>query len=185
MHLEPMYEALHELKKLKANASVVIIDLGGGSNCQYGLVYKAAEYVNVNSRPYLHTSHLGVLTISSNVSQYDATRIREQHQYEITKYLCVCNHVFLGPKLGKKSFPLACVPFHYLLASLSIFLKSYNYVCLNLRNQCSPLTPSFSRYYPNRISLLYFNHTIQAQLLHYISLNVELISGIIVELTVN
>ena len=48
IHGQPSYNILNTLKKeLKANATGVVTDLGGGCHGYYGLVVTPAEYTNV------------------------------------------------------------------------------------------------------------------------------------------
>ena len=81
IHGNPSYDTLRELKKqLKANASSVTSDLGGGANGHLGLVCTTAEYESVSVLPYLVPLHPGVLIIPPNTTQYAATILREDHK---------------------------------------------------------------------------------------------------------
>lgn len=64
LHGEPTYKTLKALKdKIKANASVVQSDLGGGAHGHLGLVLVPLEYANSSATPYLRPAHPGPLII--------------------------------------------------------------------------------------------------------------------------
>lgn len=64
IHGEPTYETLLEMKnQLKANASQVTSDLGGGANGHLGLVCTPIEYANISVIPYVQPVHPGLLVI--------------------------------------------------------------------------------------------------------------------------
>ena len=64
IHGAPTYDTLKTLKdQLKANATSVTSDLGGGNHGHLGLVLDAPEYVNVSVVPYVRPLHPGNLRI--------------------------------------------------------------------------------------------------------------------------
>ena len=70
IHGEPDYEQLKNLKdKLKANATKISSELGGGSHGHLGLVLSAAEYLNISAVSYVRPLHPGVLIIPPNASE--------------------------------------------------------------------------------------------------------------------
>ena len=61
IHGEPDYDQLKILKdKLKANATKIPSDLGGGNFGHLGLVLSPAEYANVSAVPYVRPVHPGI-----------------------------------------------------------------------------------------------------------------------------
>ena len=64
IHGAPTYDTLKTLKdQLKANATSVTSDLGGGNHGHLGLVLDTLEYNNVSPVPYDRPLHPGNLTI--------------------------------------------------------------------------------------------------------------------------
>ena len=80
VHGEPIYSSLRILKQeLKANASRVTSDLGGGAHGHLGLVLDPTEYANISGTPYVHTAHPGTLTILAGTTHHEATRLTVEH----------------------------------------------------------------------------------------------------------
>ena len=81
IHGEPDYESLTRLKDiLKANASRITSELGGGAHGHLGLILAPQEYANVSPTPYNRPAHPGNLIIPSGTAQHAATTMREMHQ---------------------------------------------------------------------------------------------------------
>ena len=84
IHGAPTYDTLKTLKdQLKANATSVTSDLGGGNHGHLGLVLDAPEYVNVSVVLYVRPLHPGNLTIPPGTAQHEATRLRNDHKEAI------------------------------------------------------------------------------------------------------
>ena len=84
IHGEPTYFQLKELKnELKANATSVTSDLGGGANGHLGLVLTPAEYTTVSATAYNRPVHPGPLVIAPGTAQHEATRLRTDHKEAI------------------------------------------------------------------------------------------------------
>ena len=81
---EPEYLTLKVLKnEIKANASKVTSDLGGGGHGHLGLVLTPAEYGMISAVPYVRPLHPGPLIIPLNTSQHEATRLTLAHSESI------------------------------------------------------------------------------------------------------
>ena len=66
----PTYKALKRLKaELRANASSVECDLGGGNHGYLGLVLSDQEYATVSPTPFIAPAYPGQLTIPANATQ--------------------------------------------------------------------------------------------------------------------
>ena len=55
-------------------------DLGGGSNGHLGLLLTPADYTSVHITAYIRHVHLGTLHIPAETTQYESTRLREEHK---------------------------------------------------------------------------------------------------------
>ena len=74
VHGEPTYSSLKILKQeLKANASRVTSDLGGGAHGHLVLVLTPAEYQTISALSYLHPVHPGIFTILPGTTNHEAT----------------------------------------------------------------------------------------------------------------
>ena len=72
---QPDFQSLKTIKdELKANATTVPTDLGGGANGHLGLVLTPAEYANVNPINYVRPAHPGQLVIPPGIPQHEANR---------------------------------------------------------------------------------------------------------------
>ena len=81
IHGEPEYSKLKALKDLlKANASRVGSDLGGGAHGHLGLILTPAEYATVSATPYVCPPHPGPLVIPPGTTLHASTVLREQHK---------------------------------------------------------------------------------------------------------
>ena len=85
---EPTYKTLKRLKnELRANASSVDTDLGGGDHGFLGLVLTDAEYERVApGHPFTAPDFPGTLTIPRGTDTVDAMNLREQHKQDIRLY---------------------------------------------------------------------------------------------------
>ena len=84
IHEQPTYASLKIIKdKLKANATQVPSDLGGGANGHLGLVLTPPEYTLVDPTPYVRPIHPGTLIIPVGTTQHESQRLREAHKEEI------------------------------------------------------------------------------------------------------
>ena len=85
---EPTYKTLKRLKnELRANASSVDTDLGGGDHGFLGLVLTEAEYERVApGHPFTAPDFPGTLTIPRGTDTVDAMNLREQHKQDIRLY---------------------------------------------------------------------------------------------------
>ena len=84
---EPDYSTLKVLKKeLKANASRVTSDLGGGGHGHLGLVLTAHEYSMISAILYARPVHPGTLTIPAGTTHHEATRLTMEHNEAIRTY---------------------------------------------------------------------------------------------------
>ena len=85
---EPSYKALKKLKnELRANASSVDSDLGGGDHGYLGLVLDETEYARiVPDHPFIAPDFPGVLRIPPGTETVDALNYRENHRQNISLY---------------------------------------------------------------------------------------------------
>ena len=69
----PTYKAFNRLKvELRANASSVETDLGGGNHGYLRLVLSDAEYANISPTPFVVPAYPAQLNISANATQVQA-----------------------------------------------------------------------------------------------------------------
>ena len=81
IHGAPTYSKLREIKdQIKANASSVWSELGGGAHAHLGLVLTNGEYANITEMPYIFPAHPGPLEILALTAQHAETRMREDHK---------------------------------------------------------------------------------------------------------
>lgn len=82
IHGEPTYKSLKRLKnELRANASSVDCDLGGGDHGYLGLVLNEQEYARVApNNPFTAPDFPGVLSIPRGTDTIDAINLREEHR---------------------------------------------------------------------------------------------------------
>ena len=81
IHGEPTYHTLKILKnELKANASSVQSNLGGGSHGHLGLVLTRAEYALIAIAPYINPPHPGQLNIAPGTANHEAERLTREHR---------------------------------------------------------------------------------------------------------
>ena len=76
---EPTNKALKRLKnELRANASSVDTDLGGGDHGYLGLVLSDAEYANINPTPtpFVAPVFPATLTVPANATPVEAVNLR-------------------------------------------------------------------------------------------------------------
>jgi hypothetical protein len=77
---EPDADALITLKnQLKANASSVPSNLGGGNHGHLGLVLSPATYALVSNTPFVTPAHPGVLAIPNGTTAAMSTVLKDQH----------------------------------------------------------------------------------------------------------
>ena len=77
---EPDADILIKLKnQVKANASSVPSNLGGGANGYLGLVLSPATYAMVSNIPFVQPAHPGPLAIPLGITGPMATVLRKQH----------------------------------------------------------------------------------------------------------
>ena len=87
IHGEPDYESITKLKDiLKANASRITSELGGGGHGHLGLILSALEYGAVSHIPYIRPAHPGPLEIPHGTAQHAATALRLDHKKAILLY---------------------------------------------------------------------------------------------------
>ena len=87
IHGQPSHPSLKIIKdEMKANASSVTSDLGGGSNGHLGLMLTQLEYSSVSAVEYIKPVHPGVLVIPAGTSQHESTRLRDEHKEDIRLY---------------------------------------------------------------------------------------------------
>ena len=93
---EPTHKDLKRLKtELRANASSVDSDLGGGDHGYLGLVLTDAEYLaipTVHGTPFVPPAHPGPLVIPPTANAVQAVQAKESHQDQVRQYR-ECNHV--------------------------------------------------------------------------------------------
>ena len=83
----PTYATLKTIKdELKANATSVTTDLGGGANGHLGLVLTPTEYGNVSAIPYVRPAHPGTLVIPPGSTQHEANRLRDDFKEAVRLY---------------------------------------------------------------------------------------------------
>lgn len=93
IHGKPTYSTLKTLKKqLKANATAVVSDLGGGQHGQLGLVLPAADYALISNVPYVRPVHPGLLVIPNGTAHHEAVRLQDEH-HENIRLFCETNQV--------------------------------------------------------------------------------------------
>ena len=86
VHDTPTYETLKRIKdEMKANASNVQCDLGGGKHGHLGLVLTPTEYATISDTPYERPGHPGVDPIAGN-TQWENQVNRDRHQEQIRLY---------------------------------------------------------------------------------------------------
>ena len=85
---EPTYKALKRLKnELRANASSVDTDLGGGDHGYLGLVLTDEEYAKVApNHPFVAPEFPGPLVIPPRTDIVDAMNMRETHKSDMALY---------------------------------------------------------------------------------------------------
>ena len=92
IHGEPTFTTLKNLKdELRANASSVPSNLGGGLHGHLGLILTPAEYANVLPTAYLRPTPPPPLTIAPGTPVHTAMRAREDHQEAVRAYKEVVN----------------------------------------------------------------------------------------------
>ena len=76
----PSFDTLRTLEKaIKANASSVQSDLGGGAHGHLELVLDDATYHNLTGQHYIRPAHPGALNIPNGTALHEAVRLREEH----------------------------------------------------------------------------------------------------------
>ena len=81
---KPTYEKLCEMKKLlKANATSIQSDLGGGQFGQLGLILDDATYNGLTGENYVCPAHPGALVIPAGTAHHKAVRLQEEHYENI------------------------------------------------------------------------------------------------------
>mgnify|MGYP001310565316 CR=1 FL=1 len=84
----PINKTLKRLKQeLRANASSVESDLGGGDHGYLGLVLTDAEYETVSNTPFTAPTYPTALTIPTGTDQVEALNLREKYKEERRTYL--------------------------------------------------------------------------------------------------
>ena len=89
IHGEPSYKSLKRLKtELRANASSVDTDLGGGDHGYLGLVLSDAEYTRITpTPPNFHAPNFpGALVIDPAFTAIQAVQARESHTEDLALY---------------------------------------------------------------------------------------------------
>ena len=77
----PTNKTLKRLKQeLRANASSVESDLGGGNHGFLSLVLTDAEYTLISNTPFVAPAYPAALNIPTGTDQIDALNLREQHK---------------------------------------------------------------------------------------------------------
>ena len=86
---------------MKANATSVSTDLGGGANGNLGLMVIPVEYINTPVIPYVRSIHPGVLNVPPGTTQHESTRLRDEFKEEISQYReCIQVEKSLSKQLG-------------------------------------------------------------------------------------
>jgi len=84
---EPTFASLRRLEKeLKANASSIESDIGGGDHGYLGLVLSDANYALVSATAFTPSTYPGTLNIPVTATQVEAVSLREDHYAQIAKY---------------------------------------------------------------------------------------------------
>ena len=85
---EPTYKAIKRLKnELRANASSIDSDLGGGDHGYLGLILTEEEYARVcPGTPFVAPAYPGQLSIPSGTDTIDALNLREAHKRDMHLY---------------------------------------------------------------------------------------------------
>ena len=84
----PTYNALKTLKKMiKANASSVISNLGGGLHSHLRLVVPDAEYNQITGYTYTNPTHPGELKIAENIPLHKAIIMQELHNEKLDFFM--------------------------------------------------------------------------------------------------
>ena len=84
----PTHKTLKRLKQeLRANASSVESDLGGGDHGYLGLVLDDPEYATISGTPFVAPTYPTALTIPATATQVEALNLREQHKEQKRAYL--------------------------------------------------------------------------------------------------
>ena len=93
---EPTFKDLKRIKtELRANASSVDCDLGGGDHGYLGLVLTNAEYLNVpgvHGTQFVPPVYPGPLVIPPTANAVQAVQAQETHKEQISAYR-ECNNV--------------------------------------------------------------------------------------------
>ena len=71
---------------IKANASSVISNLGGGQHSQLGLVVLDAEYNRITGYTYTKLTHPGELKIKENTPFHEAIIMQELHNEKLNLF---------------------------------------------------------------------------------------------------
>ena len=98
----PTYTTLKIIKdEMKANATSVSTDLGGGTNGHLGIMLRPIEYSNASLIPYNRQVHPGTLIIAPGTSLHESTRLRDDFKEELRQYReCTQVEKALTKKLG-------------------------------------------------------------------------------------
>ena len=84
----PTHKTLKRLKQeLRANASSVESDLGGGDHGYLGLVLDDPEYATISTTAFTATTYPTALDIPTSATQVEALNLREQHKEQKRAYL--------------------------------------------------------------------------------------------------
>ena len=84
---QPKYASMKVIKdEMKANATSVATDLGGGANGHLGLMTTPIDYTNVSVIPYVRPVHPGALIIPLGTTQHESTRLRDNFKDELHQY---------------------------------------------------------------------------------------------------
>ena len=83
IHDTPTYEVLKRIKdEIKANATNVQCDLGGGKHGHLGLVLTPTEYATITATPYERPIHPGA-NPEAAATQWESQLNRERHQEQL------------------------------------------------------------------------------------------------------
>ena len=81
IHGIPTYESIRKIKnEMKANAASVPCDLGGGAHGYLGVMLTGPEYANVSVTNYVRPLHPGILNITEGTTNYELTRLVNEHK---------------------------------------------------------------------------------------------------------
>ena len=84
----PTHKTLKQLKQeLRANASSVESDLGGGDHGYLGLVLDDPEYATISATEFEAPNYPAALTIPRGSTQVEALNLRKQHKESKRAYL--------------------------------------------------------------------------------------------------